>query len=468
MRRLLVLVSLLALALPAVAGAAERMFVGFQDDVSFRWAPDRTFALDRAREAGTTVIRATLYWYQVAATRPANPADPFDPAYVFDDVDQLVRDAQERGIEVMLTFWGTPAWANGNKGPNFLPANLGDANAFARAVASRYSGRIAGYPFVRFYTIGNEPNLEQFLAPQFDAKGKSVAPALYAKLYRAMYAGIKAASPTALVGVGETSPRGRDKPSPGVAQESHSPGHFAELLAKTRPKIKFDAWAQHPYPTAPNLSPTQRVRFPNVNLPQLPRFEQSLRQWFRRADVPIWITEYGHETKPEEPRGVSRDAQAAYVSKALSLARSNPDVRLFIWFILRDDFSSPLSWQSGLFDRSWAPKPALGAFTPLAAALDARNGVITVGAGTTPVVGVSALALKAHDTPGATVGINYTISDNGHFLGNAIANAPLGNDGWLSFRPDVSAAKGHRISLGITATDVNGITITRTIEIVGT
>ena len=239
--RLLVLTLLLALALPAVAGAAARMFVGFQDDVSFRYMPDRTAALDRARDAGATVIRATLYWYQVAPTRPASPADPFDPAYLFDDVDQLVRDAQERGIEVMLTLWGTPPWANGNKGPNFLPTNLADASAFARAVATRYSGQIAGYPFVRFYTIGNEPNLEQFLAPQFDKKGKSVGPALYAKLYRAMYSGIKAASPAALVALGETSPRGRDKPSPGAAQDSHSPGRFAELLSKVRPRVKFDA-----------------------------------------------------------------------------------------------------------------------------------------------------------------------------------------------------------------------------------
>ena len=92
--RLLVPACLLALTVPAVAGAAERMFVGFQDDVSFRWAPDRTAALDRARDADAAVIRATLYWYQVAPTRPANPGDSFDPAYVFDDVDQLVREAQ--------------------------------------------------------------------------------------------------------------------------------------------------------------------------------------------------------------------------------------------------------------------------------------------------------------------------------------------------------------------------------------
>ena len=46
-----------------------------------------------------------------------------------------------------------------------------------------------GYPAVRFWSIWNEPNLNQFLAPQYDGKGKIVSAANYAKLYRAAYAG---------------------------------------------------------------------------------------------------------------------------------------------------------------------------------------------------------------------------------------------------------------------------------------
>jgi len=464
--RLLVLACLIALVSPAVAGAAERMYLGFQDDVSFRWTPDRASALDRARAAGSTVIRTTLYWYQVAADRPANPSNPFDPAYKFDDVDELVRGAQERGIEVMLTIWGTPAWANGGKGPNFVPTQLSDATAFARAVATRYSGHFIGFPHVRFYTVWNESNLQQFLSPQFDAKGKSVGPGLYAKLYRAFYTGIKAGNKKALVGVGETSPRGRDKPSPGAAQDSHTPGRFAQLVAKVRPKIKFDAWAHHPYPTAPNLPVRQRVRWPNVNLPMLPRFEDSLEQWFGRS-VPIWITEYGHETRPEEPRGVSRTAQANYLKQALGIVRADENVQLLIWFILRDDFSTSISWQSGLYDRAWTPKPALGGFGPIARSVDARNGVYTVRAGTSkPLVSLSALEIRAHSDVGALVGINYTISDNGKFIGNAIGRGPIDLYGYVAFRPELTVNKGHRYTLGITMTDVHGIDATRTIEVV--
>ena len=48
---------------------------------------------------------------------PASATDPFDPAYTFGDVDEFVRNAQERGVEVLITLWGTPGWANGGQKP---------------------------------------------------------------------------------------------------------------------------------------------------------------------------------------------------------------------------------------------------------------------------------------------------------------------------------------------------------------
>ena len=71
----------------------------------------------------------------------------------------------------MITIWGTPRWANGGNGPNVAPSRPADLTAFSRAIADRYSGRHAGYPYVGRYSIWNEPNLEIFLAPQFDRNG---------------------------------------------------------------------------------------------------------------------------------------------------------------------------------------------------------------------------------------------------------------------------------------------------------
>src|SRR5205823_6363845 len=123
---------------------------------------------------------------------------------------------------------------------------------------------------VRFYTVWNEANVAQFLSPQYNGDGRPVSPHLYAGLYRAAYAGIKAGNVLAQVGIGETSSNGRLAPSgkPEV-QDTLAPARFAQLLARERPALQFDAWSQHPYPTRPALPPTQKVQSPNVNLTQL-------------------------------------------------------------------------------------------------------------------------------------------------------------------------------------------------------
>ena len=227
--RLVFVCALLSLVAPVTAMAAERMWVGFQDDPSFRWRDDRASMLDEAVTPNAGIVRTTVYWSRIAPFRPASPSNPFDPAYRWDDLDEFVRSAQFRGLETLLTIWGTPNWANGSKGPNYAPTRLSDITAFARALASRYSGRNPGFPYVRFYSVWNEPNLEQFLAPTFNGKGKPVSPFTYARLYRAVYAGLKAGSPTAEVGIGETSPRGRDKALAGRIQDSMAPATFARL-----------------------------------------------------------------------------------------------------------------------------------------------------------------------------------------------------------------------------------------------
>lgn len=340
------------------------MLVGFQDDPAFRWSSDRTAALDRARQGNATLIRTFVEWSKVAETRPANPADPADPAYKWGDLDELVVNAQARGIQVLMTIWGTPAWANAGKGPMYLPRRLGDLTDFSRALATRYSGRYAGVPGVRMFTVWNEPNLGQFLSPQFVGERRSVAPLLYANLYRAAYKGLKQGNPRALIGIGETSPRGKDKRGRNV-QDSHSPGRFAELVAKACRGCKFDAYAHHPYPTEIPARPMQRVSWPNVTLSMMPRFEKSLAQWFGRKKIRIWITEYGHQTSPALPAGIPTETQAKYLAQALRAARQDGRVDAFVWFIFRDN---PVAggWQSGLFNQDWTTKPAYDDFTSLA------------------------------------------------------------------------------------------------------
>jgi hypothetical protein len=462
--RLTALALLAALVAVPLGAAADRMWIGFHDDPSFRWEPDRTSMLDRAKATNATMFRAVVTWADVAKTKPANPANAFDPAYKLDDVDQLVRDAQQRGMEVLLTIWGTPKWANGGKGPAYLPKNLNDLKTFARALAQRYSGRYAGFPYVRFYSVWNESNLQLFLAPQYDAKGRSVGPALYARLYAAAYSGLKAGNPRAQVAIGETSSHGRDKALAGQSG-THSPGRFAQLVAKANPRLKFDAWAHHPYPYPVNMKPTQKVRWPNVSLASLPQFEKSLDVWFKRKGVPVWITEYGHETKPGEPHGVTESQQAAYIKQALSIVKKDQRVQMFVWFVFQDTTTS--LWQSGLYRLNGAPKPGRAAFASAARALDARNAVVRARAGTRPTVRVSVREFAALNKPGAKVGVTWKLVQGKTTRAVAQPQVALGADGWVTFRLTAPLAKRTTYSLLVDANDVNGLTVHRSLTLKG-
>jgi Cellulase (glycosyl hydrolase family 5) len=455
-----------AVVVPQTAGAADRMYIGFQDDPSFRFRDARDANLDQARAANATIIRSQVTWAQIAPTKPANPTNPFDPAYAhLSDVDEFVRAAQRRGMEVLLTIYGTPSWANGGKKPNSAPTNVSDLTDFARALAARYSGRYPGYPYVRFFSVWNEPNLDQFLTPQFGPSGNDVAPALYAKIYKAAYAGIKAGNSKALVGIGETSARGHDKPTKGTVQDSHSPGKFVRLVAKADHSLRFDAWAEHPYPFTPSQPPTARVQLPNVSLSQIGDFQKLVDKAFGRHGTPIWVTEYSHETKPQDPRGVSYATQAAYAKTAFGLAKANPAITMFIWFVLRDDPSDP--WQSGLLDESGSRKPAFSAYAAAATDMDIRNAIVSVRAKKAkPVVRVSALELAARDGTGAKLGITYKVIFKTSVVAVEQPLKTIDPDGWVTLPLDFTPGPKRSYTVTIDMGDTSGVHLKRTLTLV--
>lgn len=471
--RLPLLLSLFAFVLaaalaPSSALAKPRMLVGLQDDPTLRWRPDRRAAFNLAQRAHAGIVRTTVYWSRIAERRPRDAANPFDKAYRFSDLDEFVRNAGLHGMEVMLTIWGTPKWANHGKGQNHAPARLADLRKFAQALASRYSGRHRGYPFVRYYTVWNESNLGLFLSPQYNPRTRRpVAPRIYANIYRAAYAGIKAGSPHALVGIGETSARGRDRylGRKGV-QETESPGRFAKLLARQRPRLKFDAWSHHPYPTTFRQRPTQRVRWPNVTLRHLDRFEETLATSFHRKSVPIWITEYGYQTRPAKAAGVTAAQQAAYLRQALNVAAGDPNVQMFIWFILRDDPTS--DWKSGLISRNGRKKPSFAAFARQAARYDGREPQVTLVHGQQfPLVRFGALELWSRSGTGAKVGLTVTLYSQARNRLRLVRTAQplvrIGYDGWISFRVPLRRATARVYSVDVRAVDIHGNKIDRSV-----
>ena len=154
-----------------------------------------------------------------------------------------------------------------------------------------------------------------------------------------------------------------------------------------------------------NQKPTQKVLWPNVALTSLPQFETSLDTWFGRKNIPVWITEYGNETKPGEPKGVTEAQQASYLTQAIDIAKKDKRVPMFIWFVMRDSAGS--LWQSGIYRTTGGAKPAQPKFAAAARPLNPVNGKLSVKGGTkNPAVTVYLRAFCANNPVGAKVGLD--------------------------------------------------------------
>src|SRR5207244_3237100 len=116
------------------------------------------------------------------------------PAYDWTSPDSVLKSLHEARIDVVVTLYGTPRWANGGNGPNFVPRSKAALAAFARATALRY-------PWVRRWLIWNEPNQRIWLRP--------TSPRVYTQtLLNPAYAALHAVRSGMLVGGAVTAPRG--------------------------------------------------------------------------------------------------------------------------------------------------------------------------------------------------------------------------------------------------------------------
>ena len=338
-----------------------------------------------------------------------------------------------------------------------MPTNLNDLTdvraAARRALRRREPGSKGA---VDLWSVWNEPNLQQFLTPQYVGK-KIVSPAQLRQALQGRLRRHQGRQPG-----GEGRDRRDLRAGPRQARDGRepdrvSPGMFAQLLAKQR-GLKFDAWAHHPYPTSPSAKPLEQVRFPNVTLSTLPTFEKDIKKWFHHT-VPMWITEYGHETKPGEPHGVTLARQAAYAKQALTVARNDPNVQMFIWFTFRDSSGNP--WQSGLEQPSGAHKPAYAAFSSLARAIDGSTHA--VAAGRQPTLKLFVPYLSFRDPVGSVVGVTYRVFDGKTQLATGQPTAILAPDQSVTVSLAGLVPKKHHTYRVIAAVnDINGNIVTRT------
>jgi hypothetical protein len=336
----------------ATAGSASRgVQFGIDDDAWVLYGPGTLQQrLDQLQQLGVDVVRLSIHWNDVAPTRPVRALASTDPAYRWGGYDAVLQGLRARGITPVVTLLGTPGWANGGSRPNVAPSSATSFADFAYAAAKRY-------PFVRDWTVWNEPNQRLGLS--------TPSPSLYVKrLLNPAYAAIHRAHPNALVAGGVTAPRGN---AGGV-------GPLAWIRGMKATHARLDAYAHHPYPARPTVETPFTggcSKCDTITMANLPRLLKEVRRDF--GNKPVWLTEYAYQTNPpDHTLGVSPALQAAYIGQSALRAYEQPSVTMLIQFLVRDE-PNLARFQSGLFTVTGAAKPSAHAF-PFPLAQVSRSG----------------------------------------------------------------------------------------------
>jgi hypothetical protein len=352
-----------AAATIAIAAPANGAILALQDDQLHNLkGPALDARLDILKSSGTKVSRVDIIWAWVAPTRPADGADPADPAYDWAKYDQMLTGLIARDITPMITFYWTPPWASRSGKTNAAPRTA-DAAAFAAAIARRYNGTWPNgsggtLPLVKRIEIWNEPNIGTFWFPQCRRQGGRYvmeSARQYSALVAAAYPMIKAVSPQSIVTGGVTGPVGGsvcDKADSSVGTIT-----FAEEMIRQR--VPIDAWSMHLYPIG---SPLKAYFVPSWRtIPQISRLVDRLR-----PGAPIYVTETGYHTSYNRYHRyfVTEAQQAAWLNDTVKAANRYPRVEVAMWFNLQDN---PF-WTGGLRRGNMTPKPAWNAFVAQAGA----------------------------------------------------------------------------------------------------
>src|SRR6186997_155259 len=106
----------------STAGASHGIQYGVQDDAWLLGGPGTIESrLDLLQSLGVTTVRFSIRWDQVAPTKPTRGLAANDPAYEWGGVDSVLQGLHARGIQPVVTLFGTPKWANGGHKPNVAP-----------------------------------------------------------------------------------------------------------------------------------------------------------------------------------------------------------------------------------------------------------------------------------------------------------------------------------------------------------
>jgi hypothetical protein len=310
-----------------------------------------------------------------------------------------VRDAEARGLKVLLSVNGAPDYAEEPGRPSNvqtfswkpIPSDVAD---FMQAVAARYSGSFdpdgAGaeptLPAAQAIEVWNEVNSSDWITPQYEGKN-AVGPERYRDMLNASYKAIKGVNPQMLVLAGATEPYG-DKPGGARVQ----PVLFWQQLLCVHPKkVKkgkngtkgtkkfvrtngctapsFDVLSHHPIDNTGSGPLRSGPMAGDASTPDLGKIVEVLRGAEKAKTIPghhpVWVTEFWWDSKPPNAVGAPLQTQARWIEQSLYLFWK-AGASTAINFQIEDATTRPdahAGYQAGVYFNDGRPKPSLTAFS---------------------------------------------------------------------------------------------------------
>ncbi|HEX7301145.1 MAG TPA: cellulase family glycosylhydrolase [Solirubrobacteraceae bacterium] len=365
----------LAVLAPSAARANKTQSMTFEATGDLRDPATRAQAFDDIAALGVHSMRVVLYWHDVAPEPDSRVKPKFDEtapsSYDWGTYDAVVDGIKARGWSLLLTVSGpVPRWATNGARDTLTRPSPNEFRKFVQAVAAHYGSK------ADTWSIWNEPNQPQFLKPQYSAAKTPLSPRIYRNLYFAAQRGLRNAGlGNARVLLGETSPRGTGNV---VAPLTFLRGVLClddryRKASKRCAKVQASGYAHHAYTTGqgPSFKPEQ----PNdVTIGVLSRLTTALDRAAKAGAItsklPLYLTEFGIESKPDPVRGVSLQRQSEYRAISERIAYENPRVVAFSQYLLRDDKAvagAPIierypGFQTGLFTAGGTHKPSYDGF----------------------------------------------------------------------------------------------------------
>ena len=372
-RLFVVVLACLVLAPQALAGGPAMRIGAAEDEVQQTSMVDAKTHLDLLKLAGLDSVRVSAIWGR-GQTKPTA-----------DDLTRLTNAISGAGLDGMKVYLSVSQFGSAT-----TPLTDDDRKAFAQ-----YAANLAlTFPTLYGLIVGNEPNINRFWLPQFNADGTDAAAPAYEALLAETYDAVKAVAPRLQVIGGALSPHGGDNPV--GARPTHSPTVFIQDLGAAyrtsgRTTPIMDAFGIHPYGDNSSQAPTVVHNSTTIGLADYDRLVALLGAAFdgtaqAGSTLPILYDEYGVETQvpaasaglytgtePASTRPVTEATQAIYYDTAVAMAFCQPNVEGLLLFHAFDEDDLD-RWQSGLYYANLQPKSSLPAVQD--AIGQARRGVV--------------------------------------------------------------------------------------------